>query len=54
MTKANRPAVLLALLIGLSVTPSALRAQEGAAPAPLTPAARDRVIDGILDALDRG
>src|ERR1700754_4254086 len=53
MTNANRPAALLAFLIALGAEPSTLRAQSAAAPAPMTPAARDRVIDGILNALDR-
>ena len=49
--KTTRPAALLAFLAALGAAPAALSAQ--ASPA-LTPAARDRVIDGILDALDRG
>jgi hypothetical protein len=53
MTNASRPAALLALLISLSVGPSLLSAQAGTAPPAITPAARDRVIDGILNALDR-
>ena len=52
--KTNRPAVFLALVIALGASPSTLSAQEGSAQASLTPAARDRVIDGILNALDRG
>jgi retinol-binding protein 3 len=54
MMKTNRPAVLLAVLAALCAPPSTTSAQERIAPVALTPDARDRVIDGILDALDRG
>ena len=42
-------AVLLALLISLCGVPSMLSAQDGASPAPMTAAARDRVIDGVRE-----
>jgi hypothetical protein len=54
MMNTNRPAVLLALIGALCAPPSTASAQERTASVALTPAARDRVIDGILDALDRG
>jgi hypothetical protein len=52
MTNVKRPAALLSLLVALCAVPSLAPAQDVSA-TPLTPAARDRVIDGILEALDR-
>lgn len=53
MPTSNRIAALLPLVIALCAAPPMLSAQEGAPAATVTAAARDRVIDGILDALDR-
>jgi hypothetical protein len=53
MTNAKRPPLFLALLITLVAGPSTLSAQFAPASPAITPAARDRVIDGILEALDQ-
>src|SRR5688572_24426445 len=53
MMKTTYVVALLSLLVASHATLPVLHAQEAGTPVPMTPAAQNRVIDGILEALDR-